>query len=527
MGEKLYEAGIEARLDQWFVTPGVSFTAFMEQEVEAADFVLVVCTPSYAHKSNNRQGGVGYEQQIVSGRLMAGTERSKFIPILRNGEYEPGAECAIPTHFIGIAWIDFRNEAFFEESLEDLVRVIFSKPRFAPPPIGTPPYLETVSATKLNQTELAETEWNRTSLDSNEEKNDRVESGPRKADDTAAKISDAVHPSPNFQTSNILKPFNLEKRIQSHSLFLRFLQRKKTIAILISLLLVVAVFSATLWRKGGSADDENRVKELVQQGKDHFDRGDYENLSKINTGQSLEYIEDIFGKPTIRQTLSSNEISHWGTCRDNTKRNKFINLSRYQERIYVTPLFILQIITNKEGRVIFYAVTTRSRDFNPPLPKTFSRESETKELRLGKAVFGDIPIASLVSFFWSRSTEHILYEEQYYFIRTGKQYFLAFTAAGYNYDNDFNFFETVDKHRCNQDSRFGFQGSIDPSVLPSHLAGIAMEGIVTDDIKSSRAHIKPNTYAVGEDYDDEVLRYFYQREEGIGASYGDIRSLEK
>lgn len=88
MGERLYAAGIEARLDQWFVQPGESFTAFMEQEVEAADFALVVCTPSYAHKSNKRQGGVGYEQQIVSGQLMSGTARSKFIPILRKGEAE-------------------------------------------------------------------------------------------------------------------------------------------------------------------------------------------------------------------------------------------------------------------------------------------------------------------------------------------------------------------------------------------------------------------------------------------------------
>src|SRR5262245_63296251 len=82
LGEKLYKAGIEARLDQWFVQPGESFTAFMEQEVEAADFVLVVCTPLYARTLNKRPGGVEYEQQIVSGRLMSETSRSKFIPIL-------------------------------------------------------------------------------------------------------------------------------------------------------------------------------------------------------------------------------------------------------------------------------------------------------------------------------------------------------------------------------------------------------------------------------------------------------------
>jgi len=174
LGEKLCEAGIEARLDQWSVQPGESFTAFMEQEVEAADFVLVVCTPSYAHKSNKRQGGVGYEQQIVSGQLMSGTARSKFIPILRKGNYERGPDCAIPTHFVGIAWIEFRDDVTFEESLEDLIRVIFSKPRFAPPPLGAQPSLDTVTATRLNRIRLTGADGNREHPDSDIEKGDSV-----------------------------------------------------------------------------------------------------------------------------------------------------------------------------------------------------------------------------------------------------------------------------------------------------------------------------------------------------------------
>jgi regulator of sirC expression with transglutaminase-like and TPR domain len=176
LGENLYEAGIEARLDQWFVQPGESFTAFMEQEVAAADFVLVVCTPSYAHKSNNRQGGVGYEQQIVSGQLMSGTARSKFIPILRKGSYEPGSDCAIPTHFLGIAWIEFRDDEAFEISLEDLIRVIFSKPRFAPPRLGAQPSLDTITATRLNRIRLTEADGSREHPDSNIEKSDSVKS---------------------------------------------------------------------------------------------------------------------------------------------------------------------------------------------------------------------------------------------------------------------------------------------------------------------------------------------------------------
>ena len=175
LGERLYKSGIEARLDQWFVQPGESFTAFMEQEVTAADFILVVCTPSYARKSNNRRGGVGYEQQIVSGQLMSGTPRSKFIPILRKGDYEPGSGCAIPAHFLGIAWIEFRDDLAFEKSLEDLIRVILSKPRFAPPPLGARPSLETITATVLNQIELTE-------VDESIEKSDSVKTDLKEGD---------------------------------------------------------------------------------------------------------------------------------------------------------------------------------------------------------------------------------------------------------------------------------------------------------------------------------------------------------
>ena len=138
LAEILVENGVDARIDTWGVVPGASFTQFMEQEVSAADYIIAVCTPLFALKSNARAGGVGYEQQIVSGRLIVDNDRSKFIPILRSGTYF-GSNCAIPTHFTGTAAIDFRNDAHFEESIETLLRAIYNKPKFGPPPLGKVP----------------------------------------------------------------------------------------------------------------------------------------------------------------------------------------------------------------------------------------------------------------------------------------------------------------------------------------------------------------------------------------------------
>ena len=136
LADQLTHAGLNVRLDQWHVGPGKSLTQFMEEELRAADFSIVVCTPEYTRKSDARKGGVGYEQQIISGDLLSGIERSKFIPILRAGEFAPGPNHAIPAHFSGIATIDFRKDEAFKESLEKLLRVIYGVPKFTPPERG-------------------------------------------------------------------------------------------------------------------------------------------------------------------------------------------------------------------------------------------------------------------------------------------------------------------------------------------------------------------------------------------------------
>ena len=150
LAEQLVVNGVDVLLDQWHVSGGESFTTFMENSVATADYVILVCTPTYAQKSNARKGGVGYEQQIVSGQLISGTARSKFIPIVRLGDYDIGPNCSIPTHFSGIATIDFRHPSEFHDKLEDLLRILHRKPKYGPPPVGSVPQLETQRYTTLD-----------------------------------------------------------------------------------------------------------------------------------------------------------------------------------------------------------------------------------------------------------------------------------------------------------------------------------------------------------------------------------------
>jgi len=129
LAARLIRNGVRVWIDQLNVRPGDSLTRFMEEKIRSSGHVLVICTPSYAKRSNRRIGGVGYEQQIISGRIAAGIPRRKFIPIIRKGEIKLGRQCAIPEHFIGSYILDMRGKRLNISKLEELLRAIYGKKR--------------------------------------------------------------------------------------------------------------------------------------------------------------------------------------------------------------------------------------------------------------------------------------------------------------------------------------------------------------------------------------------------------------
>ena len=139
LAERLTKNGVNVRLDQWHIQPGQSLTQFMEVEAQSCDTALIICTKDYARKSLARMGGVGYEQQIISGIIAAGIPRERFIPIVRDGIFQPGQECSIPAQFMGIYAIDMRDDSKSDERIEDLLRAIFKEPALSQPPIGPKP----------------------------------------------------------------------------------------------------------------------------------------------------------------------------------------------------------------------------------------------------------------------------------------------------------------------------------------------------------------------------------------------------
>ena len=68
--------------------PGDPMPHFMEKSVRDSDYVLIICTPKYKTKSENRLGGIGYEGDIMTAEVLQSSNHRKFIPILKLGTKE-------------------------------------------------------------------------------------------------------------------------------------------------------------------------------------------------------------------------------------------------------------------------------------------------------------------------------------------------------------------------------------------------------------------------------------------------------
>lgn len=72
-----------------------------------------------------------------------------------------------------------------------------------------------------------------------------------------------------------------------------------------------------------------------------------DGLELLNTGVSIQHVKSVFGSPIVEQ------------------HDKDLVLSEY---VYSFKKFYLQIVFNKDNEVIFFAVTSKDKEFRPKLP---------------------------------------------------------------------------------------------------------------------------------------------------------------
>jgi hypothetical protein len=109
----------------------------MESKIRDSDFVILICTPLYAEKSNIPRGGVGYEKNIISAEMLQASDlRPKFIPILRKGTFDD----ALPTYLGSKYAIDFKEPQNQISAFDELLRAIYKQPHPEKPPLGQNPF---------------------------------------------------------------------------------------------------------------------------------------------------------------------------------------------------------------------------------------------------------------------------------------------------------------------------------------------------------------------------------------------------
>ncbi len=133
LAERLRLDGVDVILDRWVAVPGDQLPEFMERAIRENEFVIIICTPRYKVRSDVRQGGVGYEGDIMTAEVMTKQNHRKFIPVLRRGTWTEAA----PSWLVGKYYINLSGNPYSERDYEDLVRTLLGI-RETAPPLGKP-----------------------------------------------------------------------------------------------------------------------------------------------------------------------------------------------------------------------------------------------------------------------------------------------------------------------------------------------------------------------------------------------------
>ena len=142
---RLRADGVDLTLDQWELVPGDQTPHFMERSVRENDYILILCTPKYKEKSDNRIGGVGYEGDIMTSEVLKNSNHRKFIPILKSGN----DKVSIPAWLDGKYYIDLSNDLHYQNNYEDVITTLYNA-REKAPALGNRPSSIPKSQTNTN-----------------------------------------------------------------------------------------------------------------------------------------------------------------------------------------------------------------------------------------------------------------------------------------------------------------------------------------------------------------------------------------
>lgn len=134
LADRLRAEGIDCNLDQYKMSPSEGWPRWMMNQLDWANFVLVICTEQYhrrfrGHEEPDRGRGVSWEGAIITQELYdAQVKNTKFIPIVFSWE----DQSYIPVILGGASFYNLG----IEHNYEALYRHITNQPQSPKPPLG-------------------------------------------------------------------------------------------------------------------------------------------------------------------------------------------------------------------------------------------------------------------------------------------------------------------------------------------------------------------------------------------------------
>jgi len=144
LADRLMQSGIPVILDQYDLRGGSDMHQFMENAVRSATHILVICTPEYVSRANQRIKGAGEETSLVTAdfynRHISGKQ---YLPLVK-----VSGENSVPDYLGSLVYFNFSNNQNFENNLEELLRSIYDEPKFVKPTLGKKPEFGSVHASQ-------------------------------------------------------------------------------------------------------------------------------------------------------------------------------------------------------------------------------------------------------------------------------------------------------------------------------------------------------------------------------------------
>lgn len=141
--------GVDVTLDQWDLRLGDDLPFFMEQGLDSAHMVLVICSSEYVTKANAGKGGTGYEKRILASDMLNGSNKEFILPVIRNNE-----EKNVPTYLKSILYIDFCDDVDYFDKYNQLLARIYDEDQQQKPALGSNPFDNRSLSSKID-TQLA------------------------------------------------------------------------------------------------------------------------------------------------------------------------------------------------------------------------------------------------------------------------------------------------------------------------------------------------------------------------------------